>query len=385
MPQSKHNHRYYAIKNSADRTAEVLIYGQIRQPSFWDEYFGLSDSVSAKSFRRELTAALKDADRVTVRINSYGGDVAEGNAIISALKNCGKPTTALVDGVAYSMAAVIALACNETYMPTNTLLMLHAPRGGEYGTSHDLRTTADVLDKYGATLAETIAARTGTTPEQAFAKYMDREDHFFTAREAKTAMLITDVKEYESAQLPTVENLRDGKQLTAWFNENPIVAEESNDFTQNWWKRAAALLTPKNSKTEAFTLKTLNAILAAHKAGEPLTLTAEQLTSITAEVNTATNGGKFVHTAEELSQVQAQLTNANGTVDSQKTEITNLKTQVTTLTAQLQSAPSENHTEPVSKGNDPVDNPQPNPMAEFETSWDRAKRAERAADKALIK
>ena len=115
--------------------AEIAIYDEIGA-------FG----VPAKAFLDELKALPPGAD-LTLRINSPGGSVFDGIAIYNALKRHDGRVTALVDGIAASIASMIAMVGDEVVMPANAMLMLHDPSGVVMGTSDDMRAMAEALDK----------------------------------------------------------------------------------------------------------------------------------------------------------------------------------------------------------------------------------------------
>lgn len=84
---------------------------------------------------------------VEVRINSPGGSVADGIAIYNALKP--RKPTVYIDGIAASIASLIAMAGDRIYAAENALLMVHDPWVmGTHGNSRELRRTADLLDKH---------------------------------------------------------------------------------------------------------------------------------------------------------------------------------------------------------------------------------------------
>lgn len=78
----------------------ILLYGDI------GEY---DDNVRSGDIARELLEAEALTGKVDVRINSNGGEVYSGIAIFNALKNSKADITIYVDGIAASMASVIAL------------------------------------------------------------------------------------------------------------------------------------------------------------------------------------------------------------------------------------------------------------------------------------
>lgn len=131
---------------------ELLLYGIIGD--WWD-------GLDAKTIVQQLVQA-NETGPLTVRIHSDGGNIMDGLAIINAMKATGRATHAIVDGVAASMAAYIALSMGKLSMPENAWLMLHKSRiGGNGMTANDLRDSADVLDQFDAMLAKIIADKTG--------------------------------------------------------------------------------------------------------------------------------------------------------------------------------------------------------------------------------
>ncbi|MBD9395144.1 ClpP-like prohead protease/major capsid protein fusion protein [Acidovorax sp. ACV01] len=160
--------------------AEILIYGDIGE-SWWDE------TTSAKSFMQELGAL--DVDAITVRINSLGGSVPDGIAICNAMKRHKAQITVEIDGIAYSIASLIAMGGDTINMASNALMMIHAPWTYAAGNSAELRELADQLDTWASAMSTSYAAKTGDQAG-ALALLTDGKDHFFTAEEALAAKLI---------------------------------------------------------------------------------------------------------------------------------------------------------------------------------------------------
>lgn len=83
---------------------------------------------------------------VEVRINSPGGDVAAGLAIFNALRP--RKPDVFIDGIAASIASLIAMAGARIVAAENALIMVHDPWTGTSGNASELRRTADLLDKH---------------------------------------------------------------------------------------------------------------------------------------------------------------------------------------------------------------------------------------------
>jgi ATP-dependent protease ClpP protease subunit len=163
----------YEIKALAEpRSAEILIYGDV---GGWDD-----ESVTAANFVKDIAGV--DADYLTLRINSYGGSVSDGLAIFNAIRRHPAAVVAEIDGVAASIASLIAMAADTVRMPQNALAMVHAPWALSMGNATDMREMADVLDRYAKAMTSAYAPRLGE--ETARAWLTDGQDHWLTADEA---------------------------------------------------------------------------------------------------------------------------------------------------------------------------------------------------------
>lgn len=149
------NQSWYSIKAKANDTAEISIYDEI---GFW--------GVSAASFAQDLKSCGNNLKQINLHIHSPGGDVFDGIAIYNLLKNHPANVTVYIDGLAASMASVIAMAGNEVIMPENAMMMIHKPWGIQGGDAEDMRKYADLLDKVENTLIPAYANKTGKTPEE---------------------------------------------------------------------------------------------------------------------------------------------------------------------------------------------------------------------------
>ncbi|MGJ7544627.1 ClpP-like prohead protease/major capsid protein fusion protein [Variovorax sp. LT1R16] len=189
---SKAQNTWYAIRRrtavaaaviGVAAAAEIFIYGDIGE-SWWEE------TVSAASFVRDLQEL--DVEAITVRINSIGGSVPDGLAIYNAIRRHKATITTEVDGMAFSIASLIAMAGDKVHMANNAMLMIHAPWTYAAGNSAELREQADQLDTWAAAMSTSYAARTGDQPGM-LALLTDGKDHYYTADEALAAKLIDTV------------------------------------------------------------------------------------------------------------------------------------------------------------------------------------------------
>lgn len=130
------------IKNSTETTCDLYFYGDIV-----DSWWGAWDDTD--QYPEAIKSFLDDAKGkdINIYINSGGGSVFAGMAIYNMLKRHQGYKTVHVDGLAGSIASVIALAGDKVIIPSNAYMMIHKPWSGLYGNSTELREMADTLDK----------------------------------------------------------------------------------------------------------------------------------------------------------------------------------------------------------------------------------------------
>lgn len=129
----------FKIENKTATRAEITIYGSIGE-DFW------GDSISAKSFNEKLGEIASSVNQIDVRLNSGGGDVFDGIVIYNRLKQHKAKVTVYIDGLAASIASVIALAGDEVIIGEGALMMIHKPWTWAAGNSADLEETIDRLN-----------------------------------------------------------------------------------------------------------------------------------------------------------------------------------------------------------------------------------------------
>ncbi len=172
-PQARVGH-WYEIKNIAADVAEVSIYDEI---GYW--------GVTASEFVKEIQSVA--AKTLTLRINSPGGDVFDGIAILNSLRQHPATVNVVIDGLAASAASFIAMAGDTVTMAPNSMLMIHEASGMVLGNSQDMADMAALLDKTSANIANVYAQRAGGDAEDWRAAM--RAETWFTDQEAVTAGL----------------------------------------------------------------------------------------------------------------------------------------------------------------------------------------------------
>ena len=130
--------KYFSLEQNGTE-ADVVIYGDVTS---WP---WLESDVSAYSLSKQLQEL--DVDTINVKINSYGGEVAEGLAIYNTLRNSKAKVRTECDGFACSIASVIFMAGDERVMNDASLLMIHNAWISACGNASELRKAADDAEK----------------------------------------------------------------------------------------------------------------------------------------------------------------------------------------------------------------------------------------------
>lgn len=194
---------YKVITDTSGDVAEILLYGYIGQKDYWGD--NTEEDITDVAFAKTLRELEKNNSRINVRINSPGGSMYHGNAIITAIQNSKSEIHTYNDGLAASMGADIWLCAKNRHMAENSLLMLHGPAGICMGTAKQMRNEADVLDKFEDTIVNMMIEATDMTEEEIRNDFYDGDDHWLNVQDCKKYGFITEKEETYQAEsnLPT--------------------------------------------------------------------------------------------------------------------------------------------------------------------------------------
>lgn len=181
----------YRIRNAAESPSvtEILLYDEIG----YDEWFGTG--VSAKSFAEDLQAI--ETEEIHLRLNSPGGNVFEGIAMLNALRRHQSKVTVFVDGLAASAASVLAMGGDEVVMSRNAEMMIHDAWGIAIGNADDMAKMQEDLSRASDNLASAYVDKAGGTVNQ-WRKAMKAET-WFSDKEAVAAGLADRVEPSKTA------------------------------------------------------------------------------------------------------------------------------------------------------------------------------------------
>ena len=174
--------RLFQAKAVAPKVGEILLYADIG-PSDW----GMIDGKSVAAALKDLG----DVETINLRIDSAGGGVFDGMAIYNQLKRHPATVHVTVDGLAASIASVIAMAGETITMGEGTQMMIHDASTFAWGNAGEMRKTADLLDSISGDIAEIYARRSGRTVAEI--RDLMRDETWFRAQEAVDAKLADSV------------------------------------------------------------------------------------------------------------------------------------------------------------------------------------------------
>lgn len=221
--------------------ASILLYGEIGE-----------GNVSSGDVVRELLTLSTQFEAIKIRINSNGGDVFSGMAIYNALRQSTAKITIYVDGVAASIAGVIALCGKPLYMSPYAKLMLHAVSGGMHGSISEMRQTADMMEELQSNLAQMVAGRLGLSPEEVLTRYFDEADHWISAQEAEAMGLIDGIYQMDDES----EALK-----------KPLTKEEVYNYFNNKYKVGSKPKEQGKGKEQSFAMSVATELFNALEAG----------------------------------------------------------------------------------------------------------------------
>lgn len=213
MPQ-----KFWNLKKKGN-SAELLIYGEISDMLLW------GDEVVPKDIDNELKA-MGDVSEIIVRINSPGGDVFAGVAIHAMLSRHKAKKTVYVDGIAASIASVIAMAGDEIVMANGSMFMVHNPMSIVFGNSNEFRSMADRLDTVRDAFMSIYTEKTGMTDKEIIS-LLDAET-WMTADEAISMGFATKLEQGNKIAACIRDNIAiiNGVEMEWKFANAPKLPEE---------------------------------------------------------------------------------------------------------------------------------------------------------------
>ena len=164
------------------KTRTVFLYGEINAAAAYEV-----------GCRLKYLDFIDPHEPITLEINSPGGEVSSGLAIIDTMNCIGAPVRVVVCGMAASMAALIVASGSKGMRGAlpNSNIMIHQPLGGTQGQTTDMQIQVERMLKIKQRLNEILASNTGKPLETI--KLDTERDNFMTAEEAQAYGLVDKV------------------------------------------------------------------------------------------------------------------------------------------------------------------------------------------------
>jgi ATP-dependent Clp endopeptidase proteolytic subunit ClpP len=205
------------VEAKKGEATKVYIYDEI---GFW--------GTTAKDFAAQLSEI--DSDEIELHLNSPGGSVFDGLAIMAALKDHKAKVVAKVDGMAASAASFILQAADERLITRNAQVMIHDAKAYAGGNAAQMRKAAELLDRVSDNIADIYAVRSGQGTVESWRAIMVAGDEWYSGNEAVEAGLVDAV----------VDNPEEDEDEPEEASSNSWTTEEVEAFLQTPPEKLAA-------------------------------------------------------------------------------------------------------------------------------------------------
>ena len=144
------------VRNDNDERI-LMLNGEISN----ETWFG--DEITPKEFRGELNSG---QGKVTVWINSPGGDCFAAAQIYNMLMEYSGPVDVHIDGIAASAASVIAMAGNHVAISPVGMMMIHNPATVSIGDEREMKKAMEMLSEVKESIINAYELKTGLPRKQ---------------------------------------------------------------------------------------------------------------------------------------------------------------------------------------------------------------------------
>ena len=297
--------KWYDIQNKADNSADVYIFDEIG-----------TYGVTAQEFITDIKD-LKNTP-INLRINSLGGDVFDGMAMYNVIKRREAKTTVYIEGIAASIATIIALGADEVVMAENSLFMIHNAWGGSMGEAKDMRKTADTLDKITGELTDIYIKKTGL-PYDSLADMMD-EETWLNAQEAFNYGFIDTIS--DSIKVAAKYDVSKFKNITQEEIQNKLSININNKKMTNELKEWF------NNKVEEIVTAVKGDVKVSEDVAEQTAITVNLGDNEDIMNKISTFETNNIELSNKISLLEEELATANGTNETLTEEVEALNAKI---------------------------------------------------------
>ena len=212
-PQATPAAKFWNVASVGEDEGEITLYGDVMSQQPVDWWTGEPEPglyITPEGFMEDL-ATVKDKGRVTVKLNSCGGDLYTGIAIHNALKALSGEVNVVVEGIAASAASVIMCAGDTVTVYPGSLVMIHGVSVLLWDSLNiqDMKQLIKGMDASERAVAEIYDGKTGLGVDTL--RSMMTKETWMTGREALEKGFADAIKEDEDD--PDMSMSRDRKVL----------------------------------------------------------------------------------------------------------------------------------------------------------------------------
>lgn len=182
IEQTARGERAYDIYSRLLKDRIIMLSGEVNDQ--------MANSIIAQLLFLDAQDNTKD---IYMYINSPGGVITSGMAIVDTMNFIKSPVSTIATGMAASMASII-LAEGEKgkrFALPHATVLIHQPLGGAQGQATEIQIAAEEILKTRKMINEILAKDSGQDIETI--KRDTERDHYMTAQEAKGYGLIDDI------------------------------------------------------------------------------------------------------------------------------------------------------------------------------------------------
>ena len=226
-------------RDQGGKAAEVYMYGVIGAG------LDIDTNVLVNEIEQMRRQGIRD---FKFFVNSEGGEVVQGCALFNYLDRTDIDVEWVIDGLAASMMAMlITNPRHKVSAARYAKLMYHRVQGSVYGNSAEVRSMAEMIDKFEQSLIEMMACRMNEPVDQVRQEFFtDGLDHWMTAEEAQKRGLVDNIIEGRNIAEPAAD-IRSAKTVFDFFNKQLLNIIKPNNMDR---AKIASLLNKQEKDIE---------------------------------------------------------------------------------------------------------------------------------------
>jgi len=252
---------WYKINAISEDEAEIYIMDYIGWP------FN-----SAEDFVKTLTGMTQS--KITIRINSPGGDVWDAHAIHNAIKRHKSKPTTCVESLAASAASYIFIAGYKKLAYKNSMIMIHEPMTGMYGNQFELRETADILQQISDAMVDMYADNTSVGKREL--RDMLKAETWMSAKLAKEKGFVDSIIESGNRTKAAFD-------ISIFNNLPDEFVAEGNEPAVRRYEKALRDVGASKSEAKAILARGLKAVAEDDEVKRKNEIEAQEIAVVTAE------------------------------------------------------------------------------------------------------